>query len=248
MIEVASNAALNLNFESKTWTIEAWIKQADADLTSDNVPIVRKGTGSTPVYLLTGYKKQSWGGNYSFYSLMGYVKFSYPASTGIPYVAEGSGELTPTGNNVNYSAEWSHVAMVQNAVTSGTNQWNQTTTYKLLLFLNGKQIASEEYKSSSNSSGIGGGNNNSTSVVPTIETNEEALVIGANLNAGLFFKGLIDSIKISNTAKYTAAFTPAALSVDDTTMAFWDFNGNTTESKNGIESTATGITYSTDCK
>ena len=246
-IEVAANDALNLNSESKTWTIEAWIKQADADLTSDNVPIVRKGTGSTPVYLLTGYKKQTWGSNYASYSLMGYVQFSYPASTGIPYVAAGDGELTPGSNNtVNYSAEWSHVAMVQNAVTSGNNPMTQTTTYKLLLFLNGKQITSEEYKSSSNS-GIGG--SSSTSVVPTIKTNNEALVIGANLNAGLFFKGLIDSIKISNTAKYTAAFTPAKLTADDTTVAFWNFSGDATSSVgSSLDGTETAITYSTDCK
>ncbi|MBO4711667.1 hypothetical protein J5681_07115 [bacterium] len=238
-IEVPSNTALNL--ASETWTIEAWIKQAAGDINSSNLPIVRKGTGATPVYVLTGYKKSGT----TTHSVLGYVSYSYVTS-GMPSQS-GNGTLTPTGN-VTYSADWTHVALVQNKETSGDNQWTQTTTYKLLLFLNGEQIASEEYKASNTS---GGTIISNKTVIPTIKTNNEALVIGAHVGTdpGLYFKGLIDSIKISNTAKYTAAFTPAALSVDDTTVAFWDFSGDATSSVgSGLDGAETEITYSTDCK
>ncbi|MBR4489763.1 hypothetical protein IKP13_03935, partial [bacterium] len=96
---------------------------------------------------------------------------------------------------------------------------------------NGQEAASKDYEGE-----------------PTINTNSESLVIGANIAGGFYFKGLIDSIKISNTAKYTEAFTPGVLSADDDTVAFWDFSGNTDESKAGMESTPTDITYSSDCR
>ena len=241
-IEISANDALNL--ADDTWTIEAWIKQAEDDINSSNLPIVRKGTGATPVYVLTGYKKQNWG-NQIYYTVMGYVGYSYTTQQG-PMTQPGNGTLQPTGNNITYSSDWTHIALVQNKETSGTNPFQQTTTYKLLLFLNGEQVASEEYTANNNN-----GSNINTSVTPTIKTNNESLVIGAHIGTdpGLYFKGLIDSIKISNTAKYTAAFTPAALSADDTTVAFWDFSGNADDSsENGLNGTETEITYSEDCK
>lgn len=147
-----------------------------------------------------------------------------------------NGTIQPSVNYTTYSYGWSHIALVQNKETS--SGWGQqTTTYKLLLFKDGKQVASEDYKA------------NNTSITPTINTLDEALVIGANISGGLYFKGLIDSVKISGTAKYTAEFTPAKLTADgEDTVAFWDFSGNADDSsENGLDGTATDVTYSTDC-
>ena len=212
-IEVAHNDLLNLNYNSGTWTIEAWIKQGEGDIPTYVIhPIVRKGITSDPVYVLSGYYKQQTGNGYGMTS---YVKYSY-------------GTSTATGNRldltVTYSDDWTHVAMVKNA-TSGS--------YQLLLFVNGTLVGSKDFEST-----------------PTIVTNNEVLSIGANLSTtNRYFKGLIDSIRISNTAKYTAEFTPGVLSADSDTVAFWDFSGNANDSSgNGLDGSATNVTYSTDCK
>ncbi len=238
-IEIAADTAPNL--DSDTWTIEAWFKQADEDLNDKNIPIVRKGADTdSPVYVLTGYKKQnySWNGNdYTNYSTMGYVSYSYTSSTGGGWNPSGntqSATINPSAN-VTYSDDWTHIALVQQKETSG-NQWQQQTSYKLLLFLNGEQVASSDYKV------------NNQNVTPTVNTNDEAFVIGANFNAGYFFKGLMDSIKVSNTAKYTEDFTPGVLSADDDTVAFWDFSGDAKDAKSGQFGVETNIEYSTDCK
>ena len=222
-VEVDSNDALNLAYE--TWTIEAWIKQAEEDITNSNVPIVRKGTGSTPAYLLTGYKFLGTYNDTNYYTLMGYVGYSYKQQ-----FQTKTGTVQPSPSYTTYSYGWSHIALVNTKVVSG-NQWQQTTTYKLVLFQDGHQVSSKDY-----------------AAAPTINTLNEALVIGANLSGGIYFKGLIDSIKISDTAKYTEDFTPAVLAADDDTVAFWDFSGNANESKSGMTSTPFDITYSEDCK
>jgi len=243
-IEIPANDALNLAYE--TWTIEAWIKQAAEDVNENNVPIVRKGAETkSPVYLLTGYKKQQqqqgWETTLTD-GLMGYVSYSYTSETGGGYPGGGwnqgsrSATLQSSASNVTYSADWSHIAMVHMQVleTDNSNPWSQQekTVTKLVLFLNGKQVASENY-------------NDGTI---TVNTNEDPLVIGANVNSNFFFKGLIDSIKISNTTKYIEDFTPSALSADENTVAFWDFNNDTNDaSPNALNGIGTNIIYSTDC-
>ena len=235
-IEIPAAEALNLAYE--TWTIEAWIKEAEEDITSDNIPVVRKGsTTISPVYLLTSYKKQQQGwGDTSSYVLVGYVSYSYTSSMGMGQGTQQNGTIQPSGS-ATYSEDWSHIAMVQ--VKEETQGWGnqQTTTYKLLLFLNGKQVASSDYKA------------NNMNVTPTVNTNEDPLVIGANLNSKFFFKGLIDSVKISNTAKYVEDFTPSVLTSDENTVAFWDFTNNADDSSsNGLNGTGTNINYVKDCK
>ena len=238
-IEIPAAEALDLAYD--TWTVEGWIKQADEDITDSNIPVVRKGDATnSPVYLLTSYKKQQqqgWGGEASvYYSLMGYVSYSYTMSMGMSEMTQSS-TINPSASNVTYSDDWSHIAMVQTKETSQGWGGQESTTYKLLLFLNGEQVASSDYKA------------NNTAVVPTVNTNDEALVIGANLNAGFFFKGFIDSVKISDTAKYTENFTPSVLSADENTVAFWDFTDNADDgSANGLNGTATNINYVKDCK
>jgi len=234
-IEVAQNDLLDLAGEY--WTIEAWIKQADEDLTDKNVPIIRKGTtSSTPAYLLTGYKKQttsSWrSGTTTTYSFMGYVGYSYTQQQMGPGGSQTkTGSLQPS-SDVDYSDGWTHVALVQNK-ESLYNGWQ--TNYKLLLFVNGKQVDSQNYEAA-----------------PTINTVNEALVIGANLNqnANYFFKGLIDSVRISSSAKYTEDFENdlKALEVEEDTLALWDFSNNAADSsENHLDGAGSDITYSTDC-
>ena len=136
-----------------------------------------------------------------------------------------------------FSSDWTHVAMVQNKTTSGWGQ-SQQTIYKLTVFVNGVQIASQNYMSSYNQN-----------VTPTVSTSDEALVIGANLSTERYFTGLIDSIKVSKTAKYTEDFTPEKLSADSDTVAFWDFANDTKESVSGKFGTVSGnLEYSADCK
>lgn len=217
-IEVAHNDLLNL--ASETWTIEAWIKQGEDDIPVYVIhPIVRKGITSDPAYVLSGYYKQQSGDGYGMTS---YVKYSYGSST------TTNNRLDPT---VTHSDDWTHVAMVKNKETSGIIF--EETSYKLLLFVNGTQVGSNEFEKT-----------------PTVVTNDELLTIGANpVNAERYFKGLIDSIKISNTAKYMENFTPGVLSADNETIAFWDFSGNAEDSSaNGLNGTATEVTYSTDCR
>ena len=217
-----------LNLDSETWTIEAWIKQGEDDVANYAIhPIVRKGiTSSDPAYLLSGYytlKNQN-----NAYGLTAHSRYSYTSGY-------GPQQQTKTANNqyniqnVPYSSEWTHIAMVQHK-ESQYGGWQ--TSYKLVVFVNGEKIGSQDY-----------------SGTPATVTVEEALVIGANpAMDDRYFKGLIDAVKISGVEKYTENFTPGKLSADDDTIAFWDFNGSADDSSgNGLNGSATGITYSTDC-
>jgi len=127
--------------------------------------------------------------------------------------------------------------MVHNKNVEGT--LIQSTTYKITLYVNGKQVNSKTYEPRTS--------------MNLLEVNEP-LIIGANLYTSWtvskkYFKGLIDSIRISGSEKYTAEFTPGVLSADDDTIAFWDFSGNANDSSgNGLDGSATNVTYSTDCK
>ena len=227
VVEVAHNDLLNLT--SETWTIETWIKQGEGDIPTYVVhPIVRKGITSNPVYVLSGYYKEKSGDGYG---MTAYLKYSYKDGWNRTQTTENRIDQTVT-----YSNDWTHVAMVKNKETTSSG-WVQTTTYKLLLFVNGTLVESKNFENT-----------------PTIITNNEALTIGANI-ANLdndnkrYFKGLIDSVKISNTAKYTGEFVPEKLVSDGDTVAFWNFSGNAEDSSgnnlNGIEES---LTYSTDCK
>ena len=216
-IEVANNDLLNL--DSETWTIEAWIKQREEDIPTWAIhPILRKGTTTTPAYILSGYYKNQSGDGYM---LTSYVRYSY----------ENWGTNTTANqldSNVTFSDNWTHVAMVINKETIDSDQ----TSYKMLLFAHGEQIGSQQFNGT-----------------PTVLNNDETLFIGTNPNnSERFFKGFIDSIKISNTAKYTENFTPSQLSADDSTIVFYDFNNNANDgSGNGLNGTETDLTYSTDC-
>ena len=221
-IEIAANNAPTLTSE---WTIEAWIKQSEAELPEYAIhPILRKGTSSNYSYLLSGYYKGKDGDGYG---LSSHVHFSYTM---------GSRQYT-SDNKVDaefdaFSSDWTHVAMVH--YNAGT-QWQPN--YKLLVFVNGVQIKSQSYTAYNQN------------VTPTVATNNEALVIGANLNTGNYFAGLIDSIKISSEAKYKENFTPEKLSTDSKTIAFWDFANDAKESVSGKFGTASGdLEYSADCE
>ena len=249
-IEVAHNDALNL--DSETWTIEAWFKQT-GELTSEPAPIVAKkgsdnnygGFGgmdedeqSYNYFLSNYYQKSSWGGTST--AMKGSVDYSTSSEM------MGSQASAAEATNISNSGDWTHIALVQTMTTSMNRKKPMITFY-----INGQKAASKESGSNSNY-----GQNNQT---PSIKTSTKPLIIGSTGESeesgfggfgseAVYFNGLIDSIKISNTAKYTGDFTPEKLSADNDTIAFWDFNGNTDDSKSGFNGTPTDITYSTDCK
>ena len=219
-----TNAPLNL--ASETWTVEAWIKQP-ATPSSEN-PFLSKGTPSsglsstpTQAYYLTGYYKS---GTKTY--LKGSANYSWATNITNDQTVTGS------GNKVSNSGNWTHVAMVQSKETSSTNPFQQTTTYKLNLYINGTSVDNQTI------SGIGS---------PTVAVVNGNLLIGTS--GSQYFTGLIDSIRISSAAKYTNTFTPAKLSAESDTVAFWDFNGDAKSSVgSNLDGTATAVTYSTDCK
>ena len=247
-VEVAHNDALNLNSEG--WTIEAWIKQT-GELTSEAAPIVAKkgsnnnyggfneyGEDSYNYFLSGYYQKSSWGGTST--AMKGSANYSTSEMM-------GSQASDAEATNLSNSGDWTHIALVQTMTTTTMNKKKPTIT----LYINGQKAASKEGGSNSNY-----GQNNQT---PSITTSTEPLIIGSTGESEesgfggfgsevVYFNGLIDSIKISNVAKYTGDFMPEKLSADNDTIAFWDFNGNTDDSKSGFNGTPTDITYSTDCK
>ncbi|MBO4711668.1 hypothetical protein J5681_07120 [bacterium] len=226
-IEVAHNDALNLS--SETWTIEAWIKQT-GDLTTDEVPIVAKkaassggwggggfGNDESYTYFLSDFYQKSSWGGAST-AMKGSASYSIMMSS-----SEVSAETTKAVN----SGDWTHIALVQTMTTQLVMKKPTIT-----LYINGQKAASDESNVTSNQT-------------PSISTSTEVLLIGSTGTKA--FSGLIDSVKISNTAKYTGSFTPAKLSVDSDTVAFWDFSGSADDYENDMVSTPTDITYSTDC-
>ena len=224
-IEIANNDLLNPGSDS--WTIEAWIKQDEGDLTSDYAPILRKGTSENPSYVLMGYRRQqSWSSvTYTVTGATTY-KSAYGSTTE---------NLQVDGTFNEFSGGWTHIAMVHNKNVEGT--LIQSITYKITLYVNGKQVNSKTYEPRTS--------------MNLLEVNEP-LIIGANLYSSWsvskkYFKGLIDSIRISGSERYTADFTPLQLSADGDTIAFWDFNNNFDETKNGLQNTPTNVTFSTDC-
>ena len=207
-----------LNLDSETWTIEAWIKQSEEDIPTWVIHPIVRKGASTTPAYILSGYYKNQSGD--GYMLTSYVRYSY----------ENWGTNTTTNqlnSNVTFSDNWTHVAMVINKETGDSDQ----ASYKMLLFANGEQIGSQQFNGT-----------------PTVLNNDETLFIGTNPNSERFLKGFIDSIKISNTAKYTENFTPSQLSADDSTIAFWDFSGNANDgSGNGLNGTETDLTYSTDC-
>ena len=244
-VEVPHHEVLNLAYDS--WTIEAWFKQAPDEVPTINnneiLPILGKGTTGSQVYLLSEYY------NKNEKSHVGYFVQFWGKSQ---YAQQGTNTYIYSEPEVTYSSDWTHIAMVQNKkTTQGQGGWGTTTTYTLSVFVNGEQVKSENYK-------VKSGYQTQDANQVTILTNEESLVIGADLanEPKLYFKGLIDSIRISDTARYTEGFEPTKLYYEDDedddednnhTVAFWDFNGNAEEASNP-ELNGTGtVTYSTDC-
>lgn len=220
-IEVAHNDLLNLN--SEAWTIEAWIKQAKEDV-ADEVPIVAKKGGTNRVsytYFLSGYYTATTGG-------WPQQQQTTTAMKGSAYYTMG-GEISAEATGVENSGEWTHIALVQNFSSSILTKKPSVT-----LYINGKSTKSAESNVSSN-------------MTPSIATSAEALLIGSTGTKS--FKGLIDSIRISNTAKYSGKeINPQKLSVENDTVALWDFSGNANDSSaNNLNGADSGVTYSTDC-
>ena len=119
---------------------------------------------------------------------------------------------------------WHHIALVN----SGS---------KLEIFIDGNSVKSTEYTG-------------------TPATVSDALFFVGHTTQGTgleqkkyYFNGAIDQLRFSNTARYSAAFTPAALGSDTNTVALWNFNGNTdNSSSNSLNLTGKNITYTTECR
>ena len=223
-IEVAHDDALNLS--SDTWTIEAWIKQTEDS--ASETPIVAKKAASSG----------GWGGNNSSYtySLSNYyitkttVGFQQKETTAMKGAATYSvmnSNISAEATELSNSKDWTHIALVQTTKTEF-----MSTKPMLTLYINGSQVKTGDL---GNVTVIG-------SQKITVATSTMPLLIGSG------FKGLIDSIKISSAAKYSADFEPKTLSVDNDTIALWDFNGSADDYEGDMTSTPTDITYSTDCK
>ena len=224
-IEITSNEVLDLSYE--TWTIEAWIKQTD-ELTTDAAAIVAKKAASSG---------GAWGGNSNSYTYSlsnyyitktgtGFQQKETTAMKGSATYSVMNSQISAEATDVSNSGDWTHIALVQTTKTEF-----MSTKPSLILYINGSQVKTGDL-----------GNVMSNQKI-SIATSTEPLLIGSA------FKGLIDSIKISNTAKYSENFTPSVLSTDENTVAFWDFTSNADDtSENGLNGTATSIDYVNDCK
>ena len=203
-------------------TSDTWTVEAwikqTGELTSDEIPIVAKKGATNKV-------------NYTYLLSHYYKTNGWMASTAMKgsayYSIMINPEVSVEATNLTNSGEWTHIALVQ-------TMENQIVVKKpvITLYINGKKAGSEECDVSTNNL--------------SIATSTEPLLIGSNGSKG--FNGLIDSIRISGTAKYTGNFTPAKLAADSDTIAFWDFNGNAEDNFiGGLVVTPTDIEYSTDC-
>ena len=184
---------------------------------TDEVPIVAKKGATNKV-------------NYTYFLSHYYKTSGWMSSTAMKgsvyYSIVINPEVSAEATNLTNSGEWTHIALVQ-------TMENQIVVKKpvITLYINGKKSGTEECDVSTNNL--------------SISTSTEPLLIGSNGTKG--FNGLIDSVRISGTAKYTGNFTPAKLSPDDNTIAFWDFNGTTEDFIGGLVVTPTDISYSKDC-
>ena len=236
-IEVAHNDLLNLEH---FWTIEAWVKQDDMNINSlsgDAKYIARKGDS----YYLTNFYKTTTGRR-SYYNMKGSFEYAYKNNFGIEQTDDFSVTAQYQSNAAGLPIEtdgWNHVAL---------SYYIKEGTAHLRLYING-QFANEE---------TGKTNDYAPKSV------SEALTIGYYLDKGMqimpggdstigdkeyFFKGKIAQLKIKKDY-YSSddPFTPSQLSVDDNTIAFYDFSGNADDSSGkGLNGTQTNVIYDTDC-
>ena len=135
-----------------------------------------------------------------------------------------SENVTTTAQFPKPSAGWHHIALVNNGS-------------KLEIFFDGELKNSKSY--------IG-----TAATVANAVFNVGYTTTGTGLEQKkYYFKGSIDQIRFSNTARYLNAFTPATLTSDSHTVALWDFNGNTNNSKSDtLHLNAANITYTAECR
>jgi RHS repeat-associated protein len=99
---------------------------------------------------------------------------------------------------------------------------------------------------------VDGALDNSLSTSVTITSTSVSLLIGESRYpyGHSYFNGLIDEVRISNAAVYTANFTPQThLTASGSTKGLWKFDGSTPNDSSGNGNNGTlngGATYSTD--
>jgi len=226
-IEVKHNDLLDLN--SEAWTIEAWVKQTPKDEYSANAaPIVGKinrinNNSYTYTYLLSYYYTKTSGGNGGWNGGQQTKTTAMKGTASYGFIS-ASAEATNLAN----SGDWTHIALVQTI----TNALMNTKSPQVTLYIDGKKVKSSDSNSSASSL--------------SITTSEENLIIGQS------FDGMIDSIRISSTAKYSEDFAPKALKADNDTIALWNFSNNADDSSghglNGISESIQSITYVKECR
>ena len=219
-IEVAHNDMLNLEH---FWTIEAWVKQDLDDLSTNALPIVRKGGKLDSSYYLTALHEEKKGLSLSDKYKKLYGGFYYEGNiVDQEFTAEtDSGDAEDLEDALNPG--WNHIAL------SFYIKLQESKAY-LRLYVNGKLVAVKSTQS--------------TDLAP--KTVSDALTIGYSAKK-VYFKGRIDQLKITRNY-YEDEFTPSQLSVDSNTIAFWDFSNTADDSsENGLNGIGTNVTYSTDC-
>ncbi len=125
-----------------------------------------------------------------------------------------------------YLYDWHHIAFVNNGSA-------------LTIFIDGVLKKTKEYE------GPVATLSNSDLWIGTLST-----VVGSDhVEVTDYFEGVIDQIRFSNSARYSADFELVVMTVDADTVALWDFNGNTDDSSsNALNLTGTDITYTTECR
>ena len=118
---------------------------------------------------------------------------------------------------------WNHIAL------SFYIKLQESKAY-LRLYVNGRLIAEKTKQN--------------TNIAP--QSVNDDLTIGYSAKK-VYFKGKIDQLRITKDY-YDDEFTPSKLSVDDNTIAFYDFSNDAKDSsENALDGSGTNVTYSTDC-
>lgn len=149
-------------------------------------------------------------------------------------IASGSYYLYCNSITAGYNNSSSGGVSVDSAVAPTVNEWHHLAMVKtstaLTVYFDGLK------KETGATSGL------------AVTANISALVFGANLYSGYYFNGLLDEVRISNTARYTGDFTPAfSFSPDASTIALWHFSegsGSTvTDEIGGYTGTLSNVTW-----
>jgi Concanavalin A-like lectin/glucanases superfamily len=145
-------------------------------------------------------------------------------------VHNGAGGVTACSTALALNT-WYYIA----AVKSGNN---------ISIYVNGALSQSRTFSGSSNLSyNIGRGFD---SACPN-PCQDPYLVLGAEKHAvGYNFNGLMDELRISNSARAISGVPTAPFPIDGNTVAMYRFEGNATDSDAGFNGTNFGATYSTD--